>query len=301
MEVKQAVGRAAMGRARRMKRVVLSCTPSSTYDFFLPISVELWRNRIGYEPVVLLVGTKAQWSVGHCGAVLDEILDSGCKIEWVDHVPGVSDANVSMAARQHAPALSWLDPTDVVLIGDIDLFPIRKDYYHQHDPMEAPITIYHADMYNDYWPAYGPSMSVEVWRNVMGLIVGDLMGSLLKTFREGKIKDLIAANKADHRDSRLWIFDEQYTSTRIKGSEFFNSVLWITGHTNDRICRNKWPADLNVQKYIDCHCPRPGWTDENFKKIRAVIAQVLPEELPWLDQYVAIYRATNPMLNNPFA
>lgn len=283
-----------------MKRVVLSCTHSSTYDFFLPIAVKVWRNRIGYEPVAFLVGDRSEWGAGHRRVALEEV---GCPVEFVERIPGIPDSNVAMSVRQHAAVISWIDPLDLLLIGDVDLIPIRREFYHQHDPHEAAIMIYHADMYWDrYWPAYGPSMTAGAWEEVMGLKKGDLMGSLRRTFREGKIEDLIAANKADHHDSRLWVFDEQYASIRIRLSRFNDKLLRIrTDDTNDRLCRNRWPDRVDASNYIDFHCPRPGWTDDNFGRIRDVLAQVIPRDLPWLDNYVEAYRRSGPSVKDPFA
>lgn len=286
-----------------MKRVVLSCTSSSTYDFFLPISVKLWKKRIGYEPIVFLVGTSQEWCNRHQGIVLEETEKSGVRIEFVSRVDGIPDSNLCMAVRQHAAVILEFSPSDLMLVGDVDLFPIRTEFYHQHDPLKDPIVIYHADMYSDaYWPAYGPSMTVEIWREVMDLEEGDLVGSLRKTFEIGKISDLIAANKANYHDSRLWVFDEQYASLRIRLSRFYGRIRRIgTDDTNERLCRNRLPDKVDASRFIDFHCPRPGWTEENFKKIRGVLEQIVPGEIPWLDHYVEAYRRSGPSVRDPFA
>lgn len=268
---------------------------SEVYDFFIPIAARLWRSRTGYEPVVLLVGTREEWSAGHCGVVLKELEREGYPIEMVDHVDGVDDGNVSMSVRQHAAALQWMDFRDILMVGDIDLFPVRRDFYHQSDPNR--ITIYHAQMYNDaYWPAYGPTMSVATWREVMDLGVGDLAGSVRRTFEDGRIQELIAAKSHDYRDSRIWIFDEVYASKKIRESKFYGSVLRVNSDSSARLCRNSWPEGARAADYIDAHCPRPGWSEENWTKIRALLAQIMPEDLPQLDRYVDTYRKNLPSI-----
>jgi len=276
-----------------MKRVVLSCTTSDTYDFFLPISARLWRERIGYEPVSILIGTPREWgSYGHCKVVLNELLGSGFPVELVGHVPGITDANVSMAVRQQAAALPWLDPNDLLIVGDVDLFPIRSEFYNQPDPSKDQITICHAGIHGErFWPAYGPRMSVAAWREVMGIVAGNLKRSLEDAFRDGKIEELIAANKADYRDSRLWFFDEEYASSKIRASRF--EILRVQSNGWERLCKNSWPAVVNALDYIDCHCPRPGWNKENWDKIRNVLSQVMSsDDLSWSDRYVAAYRSS---------
>lgn len=283
-----------------MKRVVFGCTHSSTYDFFLPIAARIWRKRVGYEPMAFLVGPREEWERGHRAVVLHEL---GFPVEFVDRVPGVPDSNVCMSVRQHAATVPWIDGSDLMMVGDVDLLPIRKLFYHQHDPEEYAVAVYHADMYWDrYWPAYGPSMTADTWREVMDLEKGNLRGSLLRTFEDGKIGNLIVANKKDHHDSRLWVFDEQYASVRIRLSRFANSILRIrTDDTNERLCRNRWPGPVDASRYIDLHCPRPGWTNENWAKIRGVLEQVVPSEMPWMDDYVARYRASGPNEKDPFS
>jgi hypothetical protein len=285
-----------------MKRVVLSCTHSSTYDFFLPISIRIWKKRIGYEPVVFLVGGPAEWNSGHRKVVLDEVYASKCPVTFIERVPGIPDPNLSMSIRQHAAALPFIEESDLLIIGDVDLIPIRKEFYHQHDPLEFPIAIYHAEMYwRTYWPAYGPSMTAKVWREVMGLTVGDLMGSLRRTFEAGKIEELISAQKADYTDSRLWIFDEQYASSRINNSAYSEKILKIGDGQSNRLCRNSFSDTVDVSKCIDFHCHRPGWSHENWKKIRGILSQVIPGDLQWLDRYQAEYACSGPLVGDPFA
>ena len=273
-----------------MKRVVLACTPSHVYDFFLPIAARLWKKRIGYEPLILLVGTSDDWNRGSSGVPFQAIKADGHRTEFVDRIPGVDDSNVCMSSRQHAAALTWLDINDILLIGDVDLFPIRRDFYHQHDPERYPVAIYHADMYQDtYWPSYGLSMSVASWRATMGLRIGDLKGSLVNSFDRGGIWEIIKAQKANYLDSRLWTFDETYASERVRASRREDELQKIPSHW-ERLCRNTWPVRVYASNYIDCHCPRLGYT-ENWPKIRSVLAQIMPDDLSWVDGYVNAYRS----------
>lgn len=279
-----------------MKRVVLTSTPDSTYNFFLPIAERIWR-RISYEPIIFVVGTRKEWSRGHWKAALEEV--SG-RVRFLSRIPGVPDANVSMSIRQHVSALSEVAADDLVLVGDIDLLPVRRDFYHQHDPGKTDVCVYFSNTNKGYFPAYGPSMTAAVWREVMDLTVGDLIGSMLRTFESGGIERLIEARRRDQTNNELWTFDEVDASARIKESRFGRNVVELPVEKESRLCRHSWPAVVDAGRYVDFHCPRPGWSSGNFEKIRAVIAQVFPEELPWLDRYIILYRAENPVFDNPF-
>lgn len=274
------------------KRVVITCNPNSIYDFFLPIATRLWRNVIGYEPVVVLVGTPDAWMSGHAKVVLDGIRTVE-RIEFFGGIQGLPESTVCMGLRQHVSALDF-DPDDILLVGDVDLFPVYRPFYHRHDPSKNPVGIYYAEMYEDhYWPAYGVSMSVRNWREVMGVTVGDLRGSLEKTFREGGVEELVEAHLADARDTRYWIFDEVYASLKIRGSRFSGDIAKFPSEMDGRVpCRRKLPRQPYASDYIDFHCSRPGWDGANWPDIRQMLSQIVPGELRWIDQYVGAYRAS---------
>lgn len=276
------------------KRVVLSCTPHDIYDFFLPISVRLWRSRIGYEPVVILVGSKEDWSSGHAKVVYDEICGRE-RIEFFARIPGLPDSAVSMGLRQHVSALDF-DPDDLLLIGDVDLFPVDREFYHRYDPSKNPVGVYYAETYEhlgegQYWPAYGVSMPVRNWREVMGVTVGDFRGSVEKSFTKENLRSLGMEDGNDVWDTRFWLFDEKYATFKIKTSRFAKDVATFPRCVDNRYpYRFKLPHQPYVCDYVDFHCSRPGWNEENWPDIRYALAQMLPEDLRWIDRYVSSYR-----------
>lgn len=269
------------------KWVVLSCTPNSAYDFFLPIAVRLWRKRIGYEPVIVLVGSESDWSSGHAKVVRDATQG---RVSLFESIPGIPDSAVSMGLRQHVSALEFAED-DVILIGDVDLFPVDREFYHRYEPSRNPVGIYYAETYRDeYWPAYGVSMPVRNWREVMGVVVGDFRGSVQRAFTEENVKALGMADKVETWDTRFWTFDERYTSFKIKGSRFSNSVATFPSALGTKVPqRLKLPAQPYAQDYVDFHCPRPGWTEDNWPDIRHMLAQMMPEDLRWIDDYAEKY------------
>lgn len=271
------------------KWVVLSCTPNSAYDFFLPIAVRLWR-RIGYEPVVVVVGGDKEWAAGHAKVALDE---TKAPTVFFGSIPGIPDAAVAMALRQQVSALEF-DDDDVILIGDVDLFPVDREFYHRYDPSRNPVGVYYAETYGDqYWPAYGVSMPVRNWREVMGVKVGDFRGSVERVFTDENVRAVGLANEIGVWDTRFWTFDERYASFKIKTSRFSKDVaLFPSSIGNKSIRRLKLPCEPYASDYVDFHCSRPGWTLENWPDLRFILAQMIPEDLRWLDSYVEKYWRT---------
>lgn len=285
-----------------MNRAVMTSTTSSTYDFFLPICAKIWRIRFGYEPLIFFVGTPEEWSSGHRKVVFDEIVKEKYPIEWLGHVEGVDDSIISMSIRQHAPALSWLDPSDLMLVADIDLWPINKEFWAPHDTNKNELAIRYSDMYEGgKYCAIGPCMSIANWREVMGLIVGDPVGSMMKSFEDGGLRELVKFQKENPMaEGVLWFFDEITTTRRIVGSRFASNFLPMNvPYQEGRLCKNTWPDKITASKYLDAHCPRPGWSYENWKKIKDLLRQILPSEFPWLDHYVVAYRKAGPSIGDP--
>lgn len=271
------------------KWVVISCTPNSLYDFFLPISARLWRKRIGYEPLIVLVGDEKEWESGHARVVRDATNE---RVEFFGTVPGIPDAAVAMALRQQVSALEF-DPEDILLIGDVDLFPVDMEFYHQYDPRKNPVGVYYAETYGDkYWPAYGVSMSIKNWREVMGVTVGDFRGSVERVFSDENVRATGLADKIGTWDTRFWTFDERYASYKIKTSRFAKDVATFPSFIGTKVPeRFKLPAKPCAQDYVDFHCSRPGWNGENWPDIRHMLAQIIPDDIVWVDRYVGAYRA----------
>ena len=61
---------------------------------------------------------------------------------------------------------------------------------------------------------------------------------------------------------------------------------------NDRIDRIRWPEKPSVVGMIDAHLVRPGYTDENWPRVRPLLAQTLSaKSLAWCDDYRAEWLA----------
>jgi hypothetical protein len=274
------------------KWVVLSCTTNSIYDFFLPIAARLWRRRIGYEPVVVLVGHLEDWKNGHSKVVHEEVSASQFRVETLLGISRIPDSLVSMGLRQNVSALNF-EPDDVLLVGDVDLFPVHAESYHRYDSSRSPVGVYYADMYGDrYWPAYGISMPIRNWREVMGVEIGGFRESVERMFSQENLKAVGLWDGLNGWDSRFWTFDERYASYKIKTSRFAKDVaLFPSDVDGKKPQRAKLPENPDVSKYVDFHCSRPGWNGENWPDIRHALSQMIPEDLAWLDNYVERYRA----------
>lgn len=271
-----------------LKHVVIGCDTFHAYNFFLPFVCRLWRERIGYEPIVFLIGTQDEWKFGHSSLVLEALREGGWRVEWMNHVPGIPSGTVAQCVRHHAGALPDLASNDILMTSDADLFPIRRDFFHQHDPSKHEIALYYSNVYGDvnHWTNLHMSFTIEALREVMGFETRDVRACMLKTFQYGHIDELVKAKDP----GGLWFFDERYPSSRIMASRFYpGSVLKIPRDGNppkDQLSRSgPWPENYQADQYVDCHAHRPGWTNAYWFKVRPLIAQLMPGLLGWADAY----------------
>lgn len=282
------------------KRVAIGCTVGHDYSAFLPFVGLLWRDRIGYEPTFFLVGTYEEWN-GHKYAYIPLLTLKSFKfhVEFVDHIPGAEDATVAQCVRQHAAAHPYPED-DLLICSDADLLPIRRDFYHTHDPDAHAIGLYYSNGYPGeeswHWPSCHYSMRVRTWREVIGLDAVGMQAALSRNFAEYGLEAKMAAKKADPAKNwgHVWFTDEFIASKKIKESRHFpHSVHFITrdGHPPaDRLDRCAWPTDYDARNYTDCHSIRPIWSDDNWPRFRPLVEKLMPERLTWADQYRQCFR-----------
>jgi hypothetical protein len=279
-------------------RVAIGCTTRHDYSSLLIFAALLWRERIGYEPILFLIGDEDEaanlsWGAPTSGLVYNALFKFGFQYELIDGVKGIEGATLSQCVRHHAAAMDFPEE-DILIPSDADLFPLRKEFYYQH---QKDITLYYYNGYpgeeESHWPTCHQSASVKVWREMMGLDPAkSVRENLLRSLEESNIRDLAKARAADPQDwAAEWFFDEHFSSRKIKESRFYpNGIHRIAreGHPpKDRLDRAHRPSwkNANVNNYVDAHTVRPAWDDENWSMLRPLIEQTMPQHLAWADAF----------------
>jgi hypothetical protein len=259
----------------------------------------LWRDRIGYEPSFFLVGTVDEWEhQPRAAIILDELRHHELHVEFVDHIPGAEDGTIAQCVRQHAAAHPYPED-DILMPSDADLLPIRREFYHQHDPEKHAIGLYYWNGYpgeeDRHWPSCHMSMRVRTWREVMGLDV-PLREAMVRNFSDYNLSAKMAAKRADPGKNwgHVWFTDEFIASLKVKESRYHpHGINFITreGHPpKDRLDRSAWPAQYDVTQYTDVHSIRPIWNAVNWPRFRPIIEQTMPDKLAWADRYISDFR-----------
>lgn len=153
------------------------------------------------------------------------------------------------------------EPETLLMTSDIDMLPL-SDYWK---PNHGKITCYGRNLSIEHQPLCYVAMLADQWRTV----IGDVM-------------DL----SKDH-----WLFDQDKLTEQLSGVIKTDIQRGISTNSHlpiGRIDRSLWDVTLQQPERIDCHLLRPGYTDENWPRIMAVIEECLEptlDEIEWLNDY----------------
>jgi len=280
-------------------RPVISTNSNHSYEPFLPMTILMWRRVVGFDPLVLLTDTAAEWGGTKPGKViLSTLMDLKADVHFIGHIEGYQTAQCAQSSRQHAAAL-FMDETDFLLMADQDMWPLNKDWFHQHEAHPDKFTLYYANAYGPivspasppYYPTPYVTATAKLWREVMGLK------------QTGEIATQLQANfdrtlGRPHDTWQGWNHDELFFGARLKGWEGHPSRChFITrdgAPPKDRIDRSGWPNAYSKEflaGIVDAHCIRPPLVPPNWQPLRDLLMYYLPEDdMKFIAEFVRVYR-----------
>ena len=102
----------------RLTHVLLSCDANPAYLGFWPLVRRAWQEIVGIQPILVLIADQS------------EVPDSALTGDVVrfEPLPEVHRTFQAQCIRLLYPALMEAD--GAVLISDVDLLPVRSDYFH---------------------------------------------------------------------------------------------------------------------------------------------------------------------------
>ena len=275
-------------------RVILSASHYADYCFPVGIAALLWREVVGYEPLVFLFGNPGDAVDGRMTLARDfmnkAFIDCCYMTRLADWPVHVSAQN----SRYHAAALHFAD--DLWLVpSDADLFPLRRDFYHQHEDYEGRFVFYYAngDHYVNY-PTCHIAARTKDWRDIMEIgATGDVMGQMRKNL-EAHLRPQLTGLPPSEAGFKVWMNDMWDFSRRIKAKPWHPAecrMIEREGHPpKDRLDRSNWPAKYDVKDYTDAHILRATHEPENWKRTRPIVEALIPQHLERIDRYVEEFR-----------
>lgn len=226
-----------------LQRVILATNKNPSYIEFWPIVAPIWES-IGLRPTLALIA--------------DEECSIDASLGDVIRFTPLADVKESLQAQVIRLFLPILFPDEGCLIADIDMIPISQSYFHEgSSPCSEDAFIVYRNMAPGYerggkYPMCYIAAKGKIFSDVFGISSYEEIPKLIRNFSEKGYK---------------WSTDERMLYIYAKKWEKNGGNLICLNHTvGPRLDRIRWNIDFNnldISKYIDCHCPRPYSTYKN--------------------------------------
>lgn len=228
--------------------VIISADDSHYLDFYKPVSI-MW-NHFGFKTFML-----------HITETETEIQEN--KFGLYKKVKAIPNYQTSWQAQLiRLYAFKYLNDVNM-LISDIDMVPLNKNYFIEHANTinEEEILNYSGQPYGNL--PYFPMCYILGNSNLMSKAFD--LNDTFENFLHNVAKEVTVK----------WNADEHYMFNKLNG---YNKLKMLKNRTYliDRIDRSNWTYDvdgLKIGKYIDSHMLRPY--KENKTEINKMLALVL--------------------------
>lgn len=272
------------------RRVVLSSDTHPDYAFYLPLTALIWSLR-GWEPTVIAVGGDNEWRRSPLREAVAAAREVAGSFSYLD-LPGLPFKRTSTVA-QVSRLFGWLaagtQDDDLVVTSDIDMWPIGPWVLDVTVPTDA-FTILGANAHMDTngrptrFPICYLAARAATWRDVIGDTPSIAAGV-------DRVLAVVPAEYGTHRGVPLgeWCLDESYFFGRVWAGHLDRCRLVardLAARGQMRLDRAAWHENWRLADLADAHLPRPGYSDENWPRVRRLLARLVPDlYLRWADSY----------------
>jgi hypothetical protein len=284
------------------RRVVFSTNVIQDYAFLAPLTALMWRAIVGYQPIILCVGTPEQWNdreanpAGH--VALKAMQEVGAQVHHIPALEGHRDSTVAQVSRLFASALPLPEST-YLITGDADMFPMSKEFFTAVD-RSKPMHVLFANAYmkdigggklvpEGKYPICYLGATVGTWRRVMQIPKAG--GGLVNELRY----QLDAGLGRDAGSDSAWNYDEVLFMVRFAEWAGRNQAQMRDrsgAPPRDRIDRGDWNNAPPIASASDAHLLRPAHRDDNWAKVRPLLeAKLTAAQMEWVDKYRAEFVA----------
>lgn len=271
------------------KRYVVFGTDCQTaFGFYTPLTCVWWREVADWTPLV--------FSVNRLHPEHDQ-LALNCARMWCPSAQIVTidgdytDSEIALYTRylRHVAYLHPLLRTrddDVIMTCDMDMWPLCRDWFEQGYDYTMNVLGSNAMIHLDrYYPICYQKATVRIWERFIDLVHPDFMQAAF---------DLCRA-KWSTGHPEFWN-DEACLSDLYKRMRVPLNLIprpgARAGMMAGRVDRSRWcyygPSEPGL---IDAHLMRPGYSDENWPKLEALVRDFLPDWVDRFNDYRNQYRA----------
>jgi len=253
------------------------------YTWFVPIASLLWYEKMGWQPVLLIVYLSEKEFTPQINLIIKYAIASGIELHKYKHTLDSSKYPIMTpitCVRFAACVFDWPEDT-YVLTSDADMWPLSAEFFNKETSYDTAVHILYANGYGnplsakEYAVCY-IGMKLSTWREVMKCHKGqDIMA--------------VVAELMDFTGGDGWGVDQRGFRKRLANwSGFPNNVHFTTRNVHvDRIDRLYHKDNYVWMPHkVEAHVLRPAFTAENWPRIKAMLSHVLDQEqLEWIDGY----------------
>ena len=228
-------------------KVIMSCDDNPYYLDFWPLVSRVWKERIGYDPVLIHVGKEPTTS--QYGEVIN--------VAPLDEYPIHTQAQL---ARLWYPQF---EPDTLWITSDIDMFPISRIYWK--DAIQGNYEWCNLNtILKNYFPLCYNVATGENFKKILDTeeSFSDFMEDITSSFNE-KTKHTPENWNGEPMES--WGLDEQFVSMVVSsyrdgGGKVYQPLRPDGFHIGRRLDKINWKPEVDKitnDWYVDCHSLRP--------------------------------------------
>lgn len=298
-------------------RTILSVGSSTQreYCFTVVLGALLWRDLVGFEPRIFLIGTEDEWmSKATTRASLSALRYHKIRHIFVPRIDDYLDATIAQSVRYHVACDPSIPDDQFISMSDADLIPLARDFYHQHDDSKAKCISYYSngdhfiskeDVLSKFESGVGfqsiPTchvvMRAKEWRSSYNLTPNNLVGSVKHTL-DGYLRPRMSKAEALKQDVgfEVWMSDQRVLTHHLCAQPWFpTEVQFIerAGHPPadrlDRSHKNDWLGTFDPSRWSDAHVHHPADSDEHWPTVLPIIETLLPQHAAWARLYREVF------------
>lgn len=230
----------------KLNRVILSANDNPKYLDFWPFVAKAWRERIGIEPVLFFIGEVSKvLELSKHGQVIQVPVD-----------PTWDIVNQAQSIRLWAGTKF---PDENLIISDMDMLPISKDYFHSkiEDVPDDYFVSYTSDVMEYGFYRRRPQFPM-CYIAARGSTFNEILGINENTSWEYFMSKMRDANLGYGTDQQY--FYSKYSQWEHKLSRYAGGRRgWIDGKIAvKRLDKVRWPeGDYSITDIYDSHLPIP--------------------------------------------
>jgi hypothetical protein len=268
--------------------VALGANSIRDYQLLVPFSALLWKERIGFHPIVLTCDQ--EWNNPRGMVTRRAMEEVGIDSIWLEDPKTYASHTLAQNCREFASCLPISDE-DWIMPSDADLWPIQKEFYHAHEKSGARGTLYYAngDLYQTY-PTCHVTLRARDWRALGYGPIGANITDKVEEAVTNWLRDDAPHWPWKERNFAIWMSDQALITDRLRRASWHDELKPVERHGHPpttRIDRTAWrpmkPDD------VDAHILRAPDEPENWPRILELFGQLLPQWKNWAIAYHKAY------------